>query len=49
MSWEFLRRDDLQRSAWGSLKVWIWDLWSDLLYWYGIEAGPIPESWRKGT
>ncbi len=49
MSWEYVRRAGLRKSAWGSLKVWIWDLWSALLAWYDIDAGPMPKSWRTGS
>lgn len=49
MSWEFIQREKLRISAWGSLKVAAWDLWAYLLDWFGIDAGPMPASWRQGT
>ena len=48
MSWQYVQRKKMQRTAWGSFKLWAWDVFTDWMLFFDIQAGPIPKSWSRG-
>ena len=49
MSWDYVQREKFHRSLWGRTKLAIWDFWTAWMDFFGINAGEMPSSWRKGT
>jgi len=47
MSFQYVQRRRMQRTVWGSLRLWAWDFLSGLLLFFEIELGPLPAKWRK--
>lgn len=47
MSFQFVERQKMQRTVWGSAKVRLWDFLAGLLAFFEIELGQMPEKWRN--